>query len=511
MATIADDSSHLRRVRFYRGLVPGPEEFADLQDGAYEAVRRVQARLVSSVGRPAHRPVVTVGAFFAVTVASNSGVTSDGLGVDWESALSFDARNATHGTSAGSTAPASLMKRLIIIAAGHVTREVDERTDSDGLTTRYVVGSGTEARVYALASDVDTLDTWHSVSALADLLQVVYDDGGVPLAVLERRSGTSTFSAGDVHPFDRVLYTSGLPEDELEDVREIVGRSQLATLIGDSASVVAVAVAVPTQPGGVQLVGGEQVAISTRRLGADGEFRRVKVVRVTIPATSLSLADPNTSYVVRMRLQEETGQPEVYIGEGTYPSDPYPGHFATGTPGGTGQGFRRTCIDMPLLAVQSGALSTTPTVEAIDNSPNAEFSGDSVFLVQGEDGVVDEITIAGSRILTPGPLRVEDGAGHADIDHPAVARAWARVSALGVLLDSYGVDSVVHVGPPGGYRLILSRPLVDTDAAVLATLAVDTGFIQAHASSVTEIVVLTSNAGVILTDSEFHIMVLDNP
>ena len=487
----ASDSSHHKRFQGYHGLRINPAEWADVQQGSYDAATRMQRRFVSPLARVGQVAGHSLLGDFVVSVSPNFGLDPNGLGVDWESALSFDAKTATHGIAVGDTTPNPAEKSYVILAVANLDVPDDPRTDSFGAEVFYELKSTTQARVYQLVVGFPLADVWYLNPVLeASLLAVVADDA-TPFMILERRDGTSDFAAGDVHPVENVMYEAGDPQEERDEVREVLGFSLFPTVLNETGTAAAVGVAVPAAPGQVSVTGGERVLISVRELGPSGGFRRLRARVVTIPATVLDLDAASTSYVARMKLDLETGEPDVYFGEGSFALDSYPGHFGFSGQGDAAVGYRRTLVDMPLFTVTTGALGDAPVVLPIENS------------AEPAAGVGSFHTLVANLILGSTVTAVTS------INAPNAAKAWAKVDVDGglVYLGQFGfTGSPVAVGG-SIFNLSLASPLVSNDAAVLVTVDHNPGFAIGFMSDPSTVRVVVFNSSGSASDLDFNVVV----
>lgn len=375
----SDTKVHMGRVRFYEGLRPNESRFADLQNNAYDAIKRVQQRFLgggASFFALLAPLAYSIAAGFVVNVTNNAGIAPSGLSVDWETTQVFTATSATHGSYIGTTAPAAAQKRYIVLAVAHTVNETTpEVSEKTGLTYNYDLQSKVQLRVYALSADVALADDWKVNATLATLFDTIVAADCIPLAICERRDGTTTFDAGDIHAIEHVLAPAGTPLKELQALREFMGRGFLGFVLNDAGTVAGAGEAVPGTPGRINVTGGESVLLGLSTLGTSGKYRPFTIRKATVPVTSISFGALNTEYTVRMKLDPVTGAASVYAGTGEWPNDSYPGPFTTGTSGGSNQGFSRTALDIPLFKVVTGASNgDLPTVTAISNLAGGQRS-----------------------------------------------------------------------------------------------------------------------------------------
>ena len=368
----ATDNVHMKLIQYFKGLIPGKQEFLDLQENARDAISRIQQRFVSDDGRPRTVPVVTIPGLvapdnFQLRVANNAAIAIDGLSTDWESEIEFDCKTATHGVFVGDTTPAATQKKYIVCAVKHLYVEADPRVDKDLNPVFYEDQSTTELRVYATSADFALADDFEANATLEALIDyIVNTDFAVPLVISQRRDGTAEFIVSDITSYQKVVYPSGSPAGDNDSIREILGWTTFASILTDNGYILPSGVnAVPGQPGSVTYAGGEELLFTIPELGDSGQFRGVRQVKGVMPAITVDLLADSTLHVIRVRWDEATQAPEVYVGYGFYP-DHYGSSnrkpFTTGTPGGTEQGFHRTCVDMPLNTIQANALGAAPSL-----------------------------------------------------------------------------------------------------------------------------------------------------
>lgn len=402
----ASDSSHMKKYDFYNRLIPTPEQFQDLQNGAYDAFKRLQARFITSSARLVKAPAASIGAGFSVGILENAGIDRNGLAVDWETTLVFDATQSTHGSYIGPTAPAS-GSRFIILAVAHKEVEADFRTSLDGNTYPYEYQSTTEARVYALSSDT-AVPVWTTNAGLSALWDAVVADDAIPVMICERRNGTTNFAASDLHPAYNTVSSSEDIASALEELDIIFSRNLMAFIDNDTGLAAIVASAVPGGYGRVVVTGGEEIVFFVPALSAE-KYRSARPVRVTLPAATFNLTQTQVS-VIRAKIDTTTLAVTVYLA-GTEPStiadhlyenaEYYPGPFSVGDV--THGGHARTTIDIPVAVVMGATDVGFPPAAAsqIDNRIDSELvdnridtAADSRYVTQGHG----EYASVGQRI-----------------------------------------------------------------------------------------------------------------
>lgn len=371
-------NAHLRRRYFYNGLIPGPSDFMDFQNDNYEALKRILGRMVTDVSRILKPSTFTLPGDYVVNVGSNAGVSGSGVKVDWDSTISFDAKQSTHGSIIGSTAPAAGQKSYIVIAVKETTTNADVRTDKFGATVYYDKQSTTQLRVYAFSTSIALADEWVVNDALGTYVAdtVITADEAVPIAILERRDGTSDFASSDVHEIERFISVSGSMSSEFDDLRLDLGHTLLGTILNTTGTVAHSSIPVIGAPGRVVIPGGESWAMSAKQIGPPTyRWRRLRRLKGTIPVTSIDFPAESTDYTVRAKLNAITGKIEIYYGlTGTGPALPASNPFIAGTQDMANANFWRTCVDIPLLRVVTGLNGSSPGVVPYPNHGMVETS-----------------------------------------------------------------------------------------------------------------------------------------
>lgn len=403
--TAASNNSHMRRVRFYEGKIPVEVHFDDLQDPAYDALKRVQTTYVSENGRPLAAQNYTINASFVLALDPNAAIDNTGLSIDWPSVTNVDCSSSTAGSYVGTTTPGAGQKKYILVAAKHEIAEgTPEVSPKNGLTYQYDKSSTVTFEVYALSADAALADDWFANSALASLFDDAVTDGAVPLLICERRDGTTTFTSDDIHEITKTVWAQGSPEADRD--HNLYLMSEMFGAIAPD-GIVKTPSAVVGQPGRLTITGGDAVLFALEALGSsslEGKYKSWKVVETTIPATVLDFASLSTTYIVRAKIDVETETVEVYHGTMTtdYPNEPVAGQFGRGSDGGTALGFIRTGVDIPIAIVTTlGSNNTVPTV--VNITPTSQWNEWEILSANNTTGYYFDVK-AGD--LTMGDLSV---------------------------------------------------------------------------------------------------------
>lgn len=393
----ANDNSHLKLYQFYHGLIPGKQEFLDLQEPTRDALRRVNQRFFSDTAKTSRVPVITIpGAAapnnFILRVADNAGIQEDGYTVDWEADQDYDCKDSTHGTVVGPTIPGATLKRYIVIAAKHEYVEADPRFDKLGNPVFYQDTSTTTLRVYQTVDFAMGDDYTTNATLAALLVSIRSTDFAVPLAIAERKDGTTEFVASDVH----IISLPILPAATISTtplLNQVVGSGLQAYVVSATSNFGFIAGTpniVVGQPGTVSIAGGETVVLSVPKLGGLGEFRGIDKVEFTLPASTATLLAANTQHIIRARWDEGTLGLVVYVGYGSITvsfADNTRNQditanwhsFKSWSSGNSNLGIPKTCIDFPIFEVWTGALGTLPTVKPIANHGLSEWAEQFIY------------------------------------------------------------------------------------------------------------------------------------
>lgn len=364
------NNAHLeKRSIWYKGLIPTRNDMLDVWNAISEAIQRDHNRLINGAGCPLKTPVITLPGSFAVNVAAGGAITPTGYSLDWITALSFDASQASHGATLGVPSIGSGEKRYIVCAAAHVFTDNTAATDKDGNTVYVKSLSQVELRTYMVAANVAAADTWSTNAALTALIATIRAADAVPLVICEKYNGTTDYSSSQVHAFDRVVAAAGSLGVEAEEMRRFVAWNSAGKVLGASGTIASSAVTTPGQPGGVTLTGGEELALALLPRGTSDLYRRLQIRSATVPNTTITLGATSTRYIIRAKFDEE-GALSIYTTTTTvsYPDlSQTPGPLATSSEGSGSGAFLSTCADIALLEVLTGAAGSTPTITAINN------------------------------------------------------------------------------------------------------------------------------------------------
>lgn len=405
----ADDSSHMKKVGFYPGQKPGRTEFNDLQQGAYDAFRRVQGRFLSHSARPMTPVSYSLGSgAFTASLLDNAGIDNTGLAVDWESTTLVDCSASDSGSYVGSTAPSASNKRYIVIAAAHTEEETNLKTGKGGVFA-YDIDSTTVFKVYATTSSYATADDWFDNAGLKATFAEAVAAGHVPVLILERWDGTTEFAATHAHQCDGI-YEVG-PETDRDVLFDFLSRAMSSFVSG---SISLVANAVSGQPGSVTVTGsGADAYFGVDALG-DGTFRRARPIKVALPDDTV-VFDGYAQHILRAKINHETEEVSYYFGTmSTSPSAAgpaiYPGNglgvqgFYQGSQSDTNLGFLPTLDDLPIAIVTCSTPGVAPSVTAV--YPDTPFAA--------LDAMLTSTSYRPS--LTMRNLRVDDTVYAANVD-----------------------------------------------------------------------------------------------
>jgi len=361
---------HYDHKKFYDGYKPGQSDFDTLHNNIRSAFARIQRTIVGSGALQKLTVEAQTPASLFVGIAPCDLIAPDGFSFGWESTQLVNCSQSTHGSVLGSTAPLTNgAKRYIVLAGAYKTAESDQRIDAHGNSIFFNQDSSFEIRVYQ-TNDVAIADDKFDSVTLDTLLNSIRTANAIPMVVIERDFGQTAIQQSDIYVL--VQYV-GVDEGNLESEARAVRRHHayggIPAVQNDTGTVAANATSVPGAGGRLSVTGGEIVSMNW----LDPVLDEIKTITVTVPAKIIDFANPNTKYMVRMKVGNDR-IPVIYSGTGEFGLDPDISPTGTGNEGGSELGFRATMMDIPLFQVETGLTGTIPTVTAIVNNAAARLA-----------------------------------------------------------------------------------------------------------------------------------------
>ena len=352
----------LNKFTWYLGKVIGEAQADDIQDAVERAFLKLHETLTAS-GTLGHLTVASTSpASDSITIAAGKAVTPDNYHLEWLITQTIDVTYATAG-SIGTTTPAAGQQKYVVVGAKHEYDDQQGGFDDNGALQYYKQAAQCEFEVWASAGEL--LGTaWVASVQFAAFLVSMRAANVEPLALAIREDGDGgVVLSTKVFDCSRWLWERDSHRAEHLDVRQALAYNSLPVIRSADGKITA-----SFSNAIVTISGGEWTWLgwNSRRFA---QVLRQRAIQ--IPATSLDFSSEGAgSWMVRLYLDEETGEPIIYYGSGTqsYPYDPEIGLASHSSQGDSNLAYPPTLIDMPLITLTTDAGGNVLTFTTLANT-----------------------------------------------------------------------------------------------------------------------------------------------
>lgn len=340
-----------------------------------------------------------------VHIGAGRAITPTGHLCQWTTTQDVDISTVSHGTTLGPSAVTGVNKqRYIVVGVQEVFQDSEQAFiyhpgySDDGDPYYYKHTASCELVPY-MSAEVTLGQNWETSATLLALLAQMRADDVEPLLLAIRVSGDTSVDDTDLFDCSRWLFEETDPRAEHQDLRRHGGYGHFPIVATTDGKVTY------TKSGGtVTFPGGERIWIGWLS-DRHGLLQRA----VTMPASSIALPNPSEEYIIRMYLDDESGEPVVYYATRTngYPEDTAIGLHSHGLSGATNGAFPATLIDIPLVQCVTNAGGVVGSDFAIANTASSwlQADGDVAGMVQRSDGIGYPVTVLHRAVLPFHPTR----------------------------------------------------------------------------------------------------------